>query len=102
MPFKKLKSESDMSVVLLEPTHWPPTPNNLFLHNYLDSPLEYTLNCLENIFETLVTSFFFFFFQSYVFVCLRYKDSMQLIAMANKNPIPPHTGKHPNPQVPLA
>jgi len=43
----------------------------------------------------------FFFFKTYAFDWLRYKESMQLIAMADKNPIPPHPRKHPNPQVPL-
>ena len=45
--------------------------------------------------------FHFFLFKSDVFVCLRYKDSMQIIAIGNKNPIPPHSGKQPNPQVSL-
>jgi len=45
--------------------------------------------------------FHFFFFESYAFDWLRYKDSMQLNAMANENPIPPHPRKHANSQVPL-
>jgi len=45
--------------------------------------------------------FFSFFFKSYAFDWLMYKDSMQLNAIANKNPIPPHPRKYPNPQVPL-
>ena len=45
--------------------------------------------------------FFFLFFKSYAFDCVRYKDSMQLNTMANKNTIPLDPMKHPNPQVPL-
>ena len=57
------------------------------VENYLDSCMKSSNYC-EN---------FFLFFKSYAFDWLRYKDSMQLIAMANKNPIPPHPRKHSNP-----
>jgi len=53
------------------------------------------------VWRALTTVIFLIFFESYAFDWLRYKESMQLIAMANKSPIPPHPMKHPNPQVPL-
>jgi len=68
-----------MSVVLLEPTHWPPTPNNLFLHNHLDSPLEYALNSLENIFETLTTSVAYFIYKNMKYLKSNFFDRKVLL-----------------------
>jgi len=46
----------NMSVVLLEPVHWHPTPKHLFLYNWLDRPLKHTANGLKIILETPMTS----------------------------------------------
>ena len=61
----------------------------------------YLNRCFSEVHWTIFIFIFiyFYFFKSYAFDWLRYKESMQLIAMANKKLVPPHPRKHPNPRV---